>query len=229
MKVVVTDIEGTTSSIAFVKDVLFPYARKHLASFVRANLDRPDVTALLEETRTLAGQPGLDPEGVVRILNEWIDQDRKAPPLKELQGMVWANGYSAGDYRAHVYADAASALRRWHAMGITLYVYSSGSVTAQKLLFGHSEAGDLTPLFSGYFDTRVGPKRDVASYLAIARDIGAAHGDIVFLSDVVDELDAAKAAGLRTVLVSRDAPPLPPARHPVVDSFASIDRLLAPS
>ena len=226
MKAVVTDIEGTTSSIAFVKDVLFPYARRHLAAFVRANLGRPDVTAALEETRTLAGQPGLDTEGVIRILSDWIDQDRKAPPLKELQGMVWANGYAAGDYRAHVYADAVGALRRWHAMGLTLYVYSSGSVAAQKLFFAHSEAGDLTPLFSGYFDTRVGPKRDAASYLAIARHIGAARGDLVFLSDVVDELDAAKAAGLMTVLVYRDAPPLPPARHPVVDSFAPIDRLL---
>lgn len=229
MKVVVTDIEGTTSSVAFVKNVLFPYARRHMASFVRANLDRPDVTTLLKETRTLADQPGLDTEGVIRILIDWIDQDRKVSPLKELQGIMWANGYLAGDYRAHVYADAVDALRRWHAMGIMLYAYSSGSVAAQKLFFAYSEAGDLTPLFSGYFDTRVGPKRDAASYLAIARRVGAAPADIVFLSDVVDELDEAKAAGLITVLVCRDAPLLPCTRHPVVDSFASIDRLLEAS
>ena len=228
MKAVVTDIEGTTSSIAFVKEVLFPYARRHLPAFVRANRQRPDVAALLDEVRALAGDPGLDIEGVIRTLVGWIDQDRKATPLKELQGMIWADGYAAGDYRAHVYADAARALRRWHAMGLSLYVYSSGSVAAQQLLFAHSEAGDLTPVFSGYFDTRVGPKREVASYAAIARRVGAPCGEILFLSDVFEELDAAKAAGLMTVLVCREAPP-PPTQHRVVDSFDQIGRILVAS
>jgi enolase-phosphatase E1 len=225
VKAVLTDIEGTTSSIAFVKEVLFPYARRHLPAFVRAHERRPDVAALLGEARTLAGEPGLDIEGTIRVLIDWIDQDRKATPLKELQGMLWADGYAAGDYRAHVYPDAASALRRWHAMGVSLYVYSSGSVAAQKLLFGYSEAGDLTPVFSGYFDTRVGGKRETASYAAIAQHIGAPCREILFLSDVVDELDAAQAAGLEAVLVCRDAPP-PPTRHRTVDSFAVIDRFL---
>lgn len=228
MKSVLTDIEGTTSSIAFVKDVLFPYARRHLSSFVRANRSRPDVVALLDEARALAGVPSPDTEDILAILIDWIDQDRKATPLKELQGMVWASGYAAGDYRAHIYADAAGALRRWHAMGCKLYVYSSGSTTAQQLLFAHSEAGDLTPVFSGYFDTRVGPKRAAASYAAIARHIGRACRDIVFLSDVVDELDAAQTAGLETVLVCREASP-PPTRHRVVDSFTQIDGILAAS
>lgn len=228
MKVVLTDIEGTTSSIAFVKDVLFPYARRHLPAFVRANGSRPEVASLLDETRALAEAPGLEIEAVVRILIDWIDQDRKAAPLKELQGLVWAAGYAAGDYRAHVYADAASALRRWHAMGIPLYVYSSGSVAAQQLLFAHSEVGDLTPVFSGYFDTRVGPKREASSYTAIARCIGQGCSDILFLSDVAAEVDAASAAGMATILVCRDLPP-PATMHRVVDSFSLIDQVLIAS
>jgi enolase-phosphatase E1 len=148
--------------------------------------------------------------------------------LKELQGLVWAAGYAAGDYRAHVYADAADALRRWHAMGIALYVYSSGSVAAQQLLFAHSEAGDLTPVISGYFDTRVGPKREADSYSAIARSIGEACSDILFLSDVVGEVDAATAAGMATVLVCRE-PPRPATSHRIVDSFSLIDSLLVAS
>jgi enolase-phosphatase E1 len=225
VKAVLTDIEGTTSSIGFVKDVLFPYARLHLPAFVVANAGRPEIAALLDETRALAGAPGLDTEAVVRVLIDWIDRDRKAPPLKELQGLVWAAGYAAGNYRAHIYPDAAAALRRWHAMGIALYVYSSGSVAAQQLLFAHSEAGDLTPVFSGYFDTRVGPKRETSSYTTIARHIGEACGNILFLSDVIEEIDAAGAAGLATVLVCRDVPP-PATSRRAVDSFAAIDSLL---
>ncbi len=225
MRAVVTDIEGTTSAIAFVHDVLFPYARDRLPAFVRASADRPEIAALLDEARALAGAPGLDTEGVIRVLLAWIDQDRKAAPLKELQGMLWAEGYAARQYRGHVYPDAASALRRWHAMGVPLYVFSSGSVAAQRLLFAHSEAGDLTPVFSGYFDTRIGPKREAASYAAIARHVGRAGGDLLFLSDIVEELDAAAAAGLGTVWVCRGAPP-PPARHRVVGSFDPIDHFL---
>ncbi|HZJ63444.1 MAG TPA: acireductone synthase [Kofleriaceae bacterium] len=225
MTVVVTDIEGTTSAIAFVRDVLFPYARRRLPDFVRAGADRPDIAALLDETRALAGAHELDTEGVIQVLVGWIDEDRKAAPLKELQGMLWAEGYAAGDYRAHVYPDAAAALRRWRAMGIALYVFSSGSVAAQRLLFAHSEAGDLTPVFSGYFDTRIGPKREAASYVAIARQVLPQGGELLFLSDSVDELDAAAAAGLGTVLVCRGARP-PPARHRVVESFDQIDGFL---
>jgi enolase-phosphatase E1 len=228
VKAVVTDIEGTTSSIAFVKEVLFPYARRHLPAFVRAGKERPDVAALLDEARALAGAPDLDAEGVIQILIDWIDQDRKATPLKELQGMLWAQGYTSGDYRAHVYPDAAAALRRWHAMGVALYVFSSGSVAAQQLLFAHSEAGDLTPVFSGYFDTRIGPKREAASYAAIARHIGRASRELLFLSDIALELDAAATAGLDTVLICRDAP-APPTRHRVMASFDPIDRLLVSS
>jgi enolase-phosphatase E1 len=143
-----------------------------------------------------------DPETVVG-LQRWIDDDRKHTALKALQGLLWKAGYAAGDYRAHLYADAAERLRLWHQRGARLFVYSSGSVPAQQLFFGHSEAGDLSSLFSGWFDTEVGGKREAISYQRIAEAIGAPPGDILFLSDVVEELDAARAAGLQTVLVDR--------------------------
>jgi enolase-phosphatase E1 len=203
---ILTDIEGTTSSISFVHDVLFPYARAALPGFVREHGQEPAVREWLDRAAADAGGV-CDDAVVVEVLQGWIDVDRKHPALKALQGMIWEQGYGEGEYQAHLYADAADALRRWHGAGHPLYVYSSGSVPAQKLLFGHSTAGDLSPLFSGWFDTAVGGKREAASYRAIAKalhdDIGAAPADILFLSDVVEELDAAREAGLDTVLLDR--------------------------
>ncbi|MEG3176150.1 acireductone synthase [Sphingomonas sp. RB3P16] len=195
MKAILTDIEGTTSSIAFVAEVLFPYARARLANYVAAH---PAETApILAEVA--ASEPG-DP---VATLTRWIDEDRKATPLKALQGMIWADGYAAGAFTGHVYADAVAGLRRWHAAGVTLYVFSSGSVAAQKLLFGHSDAGDLTPLFSGYFDTRTGPKREAAAYAKIAAAIGVEADAVLFLSDTPEEVAAARAAGMDALLIDR--------------------------
>jgi enolase-phosphatase E1 len=213
-RAVLLDVEGTTSSIAFVAEVLFPYAREHLADYVAQH--EGDLAALLDEVRAEA--PGEDP---VATLLRWIDEDRKATPLKTLQGMIWADGYAAGTLTGHVYPDAVAGLRRWHAAGIALHVYSSGSVAAQKLLFGHSDAGDLTPLFSGYFDTAVGGKREPGSYAAIARAIDLPPGAILFLSDVVEELEAAHAAGMPGILLARDgnATAVP---YPVAASFATI-------
>jgi 2,3-diketo-5-methylthio-1-phosphopentane phosphatase len=148
-KAILTDIEGTTSSIAFVHEVLFPYARTRLASYVAAHPDQ--VAPVLAEIRAREGALS-DADCIARLIG-WMDQDAKIGPLKTLQGMIWADGYRDGALKGHIYPDAVAGLRRWHAMGITLAVYSSGSVPAQKLLFGHSEAGDLTPLFSGWFDT----------------------------------------------------------------------------
>ena len=142
-------------------------------------------------------------EMIVEVLQGWIDQDRKHTALKALQGMIWANGYGNADFTAHVYPDAVPALRAWHADGLSLHVYSSGSVPAQRLFFGHSDAGDLTGLFSSWFDTEVGGKREAESYRRIAAAIGQPAGEILFLSDVVEELDAAREAGLETVLVDR--------------------------
>ncbi len=200
--VILTDIEGTTSSISFVKDVLFPYARRELPRFVRAHAGDPEVRRWLDQVALENG--GLCQDAmIVETLQGWIDQDRKHTALKALQGLVWEAGYRDADFTAPVYPDAVEALRRWHAQGHTLAVYSSGSVPAQKLLFAHTDAGDLTGLFSGWFDTAVGGKREAASYAAIVEALGVAPADVLFLSDVVAELDAAREAGLRTALVDR--------------------------
>ncbi|HZP67191.1 MAG TPA: acireductone synthase [Rudaea sp.] len=223
IRAVVTDIEGTTSSISFVKDVLFPYARKRLPAFVVTHADRPEVRHWLHETAKEAGFVSAEQHEIIELLQRWIDEDRKATPLKALQGMIWEEGYASGAFRAHVYPEVAQKLEEWKKQGVDLYVYSSGSVEAQKLFFGHCEAGDLTPLFSGYFDTETGPKRDAESYRRIAAAIGVPAGDALFLSDVVEELDAARAAGFRTTLVAR-APATCPAggAHACVRDFADV-------
>jgi len=223
VRAIVTDIEGTTSSIRFVKDVLFPYARKRLPAFVETHGDRPEVRHWLHEAAKEAGFVEARRQEVVEQLLRWIDEDRKSTALKALQGLIWQQGYEAGDYRAHVYPDVPARLRAWRGAGLRLYVYSSGSVPAQKLFFGYSEAGDLTPLFDGYFDTETGPKREPASYQRIAQAIGEPPRHLLFLSDVPEELDAAQAAGFRTAWLLR--PPLPmPAqpRHPVFADFDAI-------
>jgi enolase-phosphatase E1 len=207
MKLILTDIEGTTSSISFVKDVLFPFARRALPEFVRAQGHRPEVRQWLDAVAAerSAAQPDAinDDNALIATLQGWIDEDRKHTALKALQGMIWQDGYRSADFTAHIYPDAAAQLRAWHAAGVPLAVYSSGSVPAQKLFFGHTDAGDLSGLFVDWFDTEVGGKREAGSYAEIARRLGRAPADIVFLSDVVEELDAAREAGLRTVLVDR--------------------------
>lgn len=218
---ILTDIEGTTSAVSFVFDTLFPYAAEHLPGFVRTHGDDPEVARQLDAVRADVGEPQADRERVIEVLLGWIAEDRKATPLKALQGMIWAEGYSAGRLKGHVYPDAVEALRRWKAEDYDLYVYSSGSIQAQQLIFGCSEAGDLSPLFSGYFDTTSGPKRDAASYRRIAEAIGQSPSTLLFLSDVVEELDAARDAGLRTCGLARQGGDLP--GHPCVASFGAID------
>ena len=221
IRAVVTDIEGTTSSLSFVKEVLFPYTRAHLARYVAAHAHEPNVRALLDDANWEAGG-GLDDAGIVAQLERWIDEDRKVTPLKSLQGLIWEAGYRNGDFKGHIYADAAAQLRAWHARGIKLYVYSSGSVYAQKLLFGHCEVGDLTSLFSGYFDTHIGGKREADAYRAIAEDIDLPASEILFLSDIVEELDAAQAAGMQTVQLVRDSELDMQPRHRQVRDFNAI-------
>ena len=198
-RAILTDIEGTTSSISFVADVLFPYARDRLASYCAAHPEA--VEPILAEVQAI--EPG-DP---IATMARWIDEDRKITPLKTLQGMIWADGFRDGAFKGHIYPDAAAALRRWHAAGLSLYVFSSGSVAAQKLIFGHSEAGDLTPLFSGYFDTNTGPKREAIAYTRIAEAIGLPPGDILFLSDIEAETEAARGAGMGALLIDRAGGP----------------------
>lgn len=224
LPVVLTDIEGTTSSISFVKDVLFPYAREHLPRYVREHAADPRVRHCLDETIREAGLAAGDDEAAIATLLRWIDEDRKATPLKALQGMIWADGYAGETFVAHMYPDAVQRLREWHAQGHPIYVYSSGSVPAQQLYFAHTDAGDLRPLLRGHFDTTSGPKRERESYLRIAAAIGAAPADVAFLSDIEAELDAARAAGMRTWWLRRDGAGEAPGGgpHPVVRDFHAI-------
>lgn len=218
---ILTDIEGTTSAVSFVFDVLFPFAARHLPDYLREHAQEPEVAEQLEAVRRDSGESTADLERVIAILLQWLAEDRKATPLKALQGRVWAQGYEAGLLKGHVYADAVDALTRWQRQGLKLYVYSSGSIQAQKLIFGCSQAGDLTPLFSGYFDTTSGGKREAQSYRTISQAMGVAAGEVLFLSDVVEELDAARAAGMNTVGLVRDGGDLN--GHRCVETFADID------
>jgi enolase-phosphatase E1 len=202
-KIILTDIEGTTSSISFVKVVLFPYARKELPAFVREHAQDPKVRHWLDLVQLELGTEIFSDEHLIETLIHWIDIDRKHTALKALQGMVWVAGYREGDYAAHVYDDASQMLKQWHAAGHAIYVYSSGSVPAQKLFFKYSAAGDITDLFSGYFDTEMGGKREASSYARITQHIGCESSEIIFLSDIVEELDAAREAGLETRLLDR--------------------------
>jgi enolase-phosphatase E1 len=216
--VVVTDIEGTTTPISFVRDNLFPYARAHLDGWLAEHGARPEVAAELEAARRLSH--GQEP---VAALHRWMEEDAKVTPLKSIQGMIWNDGYAAGQLRGELYDDVAPCLRRWSAGGVRLYVYSSGSVEAQKLIFGHSVAGDLREFFSGFFDTRVGGKREPESYARLAIAINVPSAEILFLSDVEEELDAAAAAGLRTcqLVRSRDGT-VASARHETATDFDQV-------
>ena len=221
IKAIVTDIEGTTSSLSFVKDVLFPYSREHMARFVHANVQAPEVRKELDEVRRLSGKSLSVDEAVEQLLC-WIAEDKKITPLKSLQGMIWEDGYRKGDFKGHVYEDAVRHLKHWKSAGIALYVFSSGSVKAQKLLFAHTDYGDLTPLFSGYFDTNIGSKREAGSYRKIAESIGIAPQDILFLSDIREELDAARGAGMQTTWLVRESAADPKAAHPQAGNFDRI-------
>lgn len=223
VRAVLTDIEGTTSSIAFVKDVLFPYARERLPRFIETHRHDPAVARWLDATAREAGIDDPRSRRVTDTLLRWIDEDRKATPLKALQGMIWKAGYEAGDYKAHIYSEVPAKLRAWKAHGLKLYVYSSGSVAAQKLFFGHTEAGDLASLFDGWFDTEIGGKRERGSYLRIAEATGLAPSATVFLSDIGAELDAARGAGMQTIQLCRPPEHCPEAgTHPCVADFDAI-------
>ena len=220
---ILLDIEGTTTPIAFVHDVLFPFARARLPALLRDRAADPAVAAELTAIRAAA--PGQDP---LAVLLRWMDTDAKATPLKSLQGLLWREGYADGTLRGELYPDVAPALRTWHAEQRRLFVYSSGSIEAQRLIFAHSTEGDLSDLLEGYFDTRTGPKREAASYAAITASAGLAPGTMLFLSDVAAELDAARAAGLLTCQIVREPDGAAPShRHPVAAHFSAIPSLIA--
>ena len=235
VRVVLLDIEGTTTPIDFVHNVLFPYARARMQNYLtaqQANADvQADIAGLLAEHAADVGR-GLVPPSVDELLSEgrleplaayaqWLmDQDRKSTPLKSLQGKIWEAGYAAGDLLAPLFADVQRAFVRWRGQQRDVCIYSSGSVLAQQLLFAHTEAGDLTTHIRDYFDTRIGAKREAESYHRITSALSAEPSATVFVSDVTAELDAAHAAGLRTVLSVRPGnSEQPRSAHRVINTF----------
>jgi len=225
-RLVLLDIEGTTTPIDFVFSVLFPYARARVAAFLESHASQPDVIADVsglraEHVRDVAAgrRPPAWTDGAAAYARWLMDADRKLTPLKALQGRIWEGGFASGELRGQVYPDVPAALRRWTAGGRKVAIFSSGSVLAQKQLFGHSDHGDLTPMLSGYFDTTTGAKADAASYRKIAQALGESPDAGLFVSDVVAELDAARDAGFTTALSVRN-PPGPAANgHREVASF----------
>lgn len=206
IRFVLTDIEGTTTSVSFVYDILFPYFRNNIEK-IRFLQDDPVVKEAMEQTRELvkkeSGREQLSIDDVIAVWKQWSEEDKKITPLKTVQGVLWKEGYESGEIKGHVYNDVAPTLEKWKEEGRQAGVFSSGSVAAQKLIFGYSEKGDLTPYFSCYFDTTTGGKRETVTYQDIAEKIGVPAGQILFLSDVKEELEAADAAGFQTLQLVR--------------------------
>jgi enolase-phosphatase E1 len=236
LRAIVLDIEGTTTPVSFVHDILFPYARKQLRRYLEVHGGSPACRSVLDrlrlehdvDARDAGDIPHWDDstaaardDSIVRYVGWLMDRDRKSPALKDLQGRIWEEGYASGKLVGQVFDDVAPALRRWHGQGIPIGIFSSGSVLAQKLLFRHSSAGDLTPHLRWHFDTSVGAKTDAESYRRIASTLEAPSSSILFVSDVVRELDAAHAAGMRTALCFRagNAAPPPAPGHSMIQSF----------
>ncbi len=230
VRAVLTDIEGTTTPLSFVHDVLFPYARRRLdAACVSGEPRFAESLRLLREEYEAEKQAGADlpafgDDGDIAPYAHWLmDQDRKSTGLKMLQGILWQDGYRAGELQGQVWPDVAEALRAWKERGIRARVFSSGSVLAQKLLFGHSDQGDLLPFFEGFHDTTTGPKQKPAAYAAIAESFGLPPGEILFLSDIVAELDAARDAGMQTGFFTRPGNrPAEAGEHAVYGSFREL-------
>lgn len=232
---ILLDIEGTTSSISFVHDVLFPYASQHLSDFLHRHWHDPDVRKACEQIARDAGAASLTEwhgdggedlarKQVMAEVQRLMAGDVKATGLKELQGLIWRDGFLSGHLRAHVYPDVPVALQDWKLAGLELRIYSSGSVTAQKLFFGHTESGDLLPYFSGHYDTTIGGKKEAESYRRITSDMGIPPNEILFCSDVPEELDAAKEAGLNIALSLRpgNKAVAKPGAYPNFKSFGEI-------
>lgn len=248
IKAILLDIEGTTTPVSFVVEQLFPFARQHLAAFLQSagqtEAVQADLALLRQEYEMEAdawaaegaGEESADksavklpewqgksPQAALPYLNYLMDQDRKSTALKAIQGKVWDQGYGSGELRSQLFPDVLPAVQRWQADGKKLFIFSSGSVPAQKLLFRHTEAGDLTPYLSGYFDTEVGPKKVAASYRKIAAIIGLPPPDILFISDVAAELQAAESAGMATLFSQRPHNPYPNANgFEPIQTFAGI-------
>jgi len=228
-RAILLDIEGTTTPIAFVKDVLFPFARRNAAAFIAAHGHDPDVRrdlALLAEECARESPDGEAPgtsSDPLPYLFWLMDRDRKSTALKALQGRIWRDGYESGALVSEVYPDVVPALARFRATGIDVSIFSSGSVLAQRLLFAHTNAGDLRPFLRAYFDTTTGAKKEAESYTRIASELRLAPGQVLFVSDIAEELDAAEQAGMDVALCVRPGTPEPTRpRHHVVRSLDEI-------
>jgi enolase-phosphatase E1 len=228
IRFILTDIEGTTTSINFVHKVLFPYAKQNLRVFIQAHAEEPDVKANLDETaQTIFDETHIwaDQEKCIAVLEKWIDDDRKHPALKKLQGYIWREGYETGKFTGHIYEDVPDVLQEWKASGLDLGVYSSGSVEAQQLLFRYSDFGDLSKLFTAFFDIQAGHKRESDSYKYITSQLPFLAEEILFLSDIEEELDAAKTAGMETMQLVREDT-IPSERHKKASTFTVVNEQL---
>lgn len=215
VKYVLMDIEGTTSDIAFVKNVLFPYSAREMRNFISSNKNNSEVRACLKETGCHSDDAAIDQ------LLTWIREDVKHPALKTLQGKIWEKGFKANVYKAHLYDDVLDAWQKWKAEGLRLGIYSSGSAKAQHLFFEYNEKGNLLSYLENFFDLEAGGKREVASYRKISEKLNLPSDQIVFLSDIVEELDAAREAGLKTVHIVRPGT-AEQSRHPAARAFNEI-------
>jgi enolase-phosphatase E1 len=229
VRALLLDVEGTTTDIAYVHHVLFRIARAELPRFVQEHARDEEHAGTIAAVREAVAGSGRDPaqvslDEVVAQLVAWIDADAKVTALKALQGAVWREAYAKGTLRSHVYEDVEPALRRLRAAGVPVHVFSSGSVEAQRLLFAHTVAGDLTGYLAGYFDTTTGPKREAASYTRIAAAIGVPPGEVLFVSDVIAELDAARAAGMETLWMVRPGTVEAATHHPRAADFDGVSR-----
>src|SRR5262245_10753045 len=225
VRAILLDIEGTTTPIAFVHDVLFSYARDHVREFLTADSAAEDIALLREEHAVDVSEapPLTDQIESIAAYVEWlISIDRKSTGLKSLQGKIWRQGYEDGSLKSQVFADVAPAFERWRERGLTISIFSSGSVLAQQLLFAHTEVGDLTPFIDSYFDTNVGKKGEAESYRKISKSMNLEPQEILFISDVVAELDAANEAGMKTVLSIRPGNSPQHQQYPSIRSFEEI-------
>jgi enolase-phosphatase E1 len=233
-KVLLLDIEGTTTPVAYVFEVLFPYAKEHLTAFLKVQGQdeqvQRDLNQLRQEYQVDCAQgfavplwQGGIPDAAIPYIEYLIAIDRKSTGLKSLQGKIWHQGYRDGTLQSSLFADVKPALERWTAANQRIYIFSSGSVQAQHLLFRYTQFGDLTPYISGYFDTQMGSKKAEDSYCRIAEAIGVAPQEILFISDVVDELQAAQSAGMQTLFSLRPGnAAIDSEGFPVMRSFAEV-------
>ena len=239
MRGILLDIEGTTTPIEFVYQALFPYVRLHLEQYLKRNLDSKelardvlelreeyvkDLAAELAPPEWLVAPPEAQTESVVRYVFWLMDRDRKSTGLKSLQGKIWQEGYLKGELKSQVFPDVPPALKDWKEKNLDVRIFSSGSVLAQKLLFANTQAGDLSGFLNGYFDTEIGPKTSAESYCRIAAEFHLAASEVLFVSDVIQELDAANNSGMKTLLSVRPGNPPQPKGHAqgIISSFSEI-------